>query len=110
LNVPLIRSIIQSESIDRPGHFFGIIGPATFSAAQNLTDELEKYNNILFVGEPTGPNGNHYGDAEDRLAQQRNHRSCCDLLLARLASDGQPCRDTSSNSCAFDLCVLSPKD
>ena len=28
----LIRSIIQSERIDRPGHLFGIIGPATFSA------------------------------------------------------------------------------
>ena len=63
LNVPLIRSIIQSESIDRPGHLFGIIGPATFSAAQNLTDQLEKYTNILFVGEPTGSKGNHYGDS-----------------------------------------------
>lgn len=63
LIVPLIRSIIQSESIDRPGHFFGIIGPATFSAAQNLTDALEKYTNILFVGEPTGSKGNAYGDS-----------------------------------------------
>jgi hypothetical protein len=63
LNVALIRSIIQSETIDRHGHLFGIIGPATFSAAQNLTDELEKYTNILFVGEPTGCKGNHYGDS-----------------------------------------------
>ena len=59
----LIRSIIQSESIDRPGHLFGIIGPATFSAAQNLTDALEEYTNILFVGEPTGSRGNAYGDS-----------------------------------------------
>ena len=63
LIVPLIRAIIQSESIDRPGHLFGIIGPATFSAAQNLTDALEKYTNILFVGEPTGSKGNAYGDS-----------------------------------------------
>lgn len=63
LIVPLIRSVIQSESIDRSGHLFGIIGPATFSAAQNLTDELEKYTNILFVGEPTGSKGNAYGDS-----------------------------------------------
>jgi hypothetical protein len=63
LIVPLIRSIIQSESIDRPGHLFGIIGPATFSAAQNLTDALERYTNILFVGEPTGSKGNAYGDS-----------------------------------------------
>jgi hypothetical protein len=59
----LIRSIIQSEKIDRLGHLFGIIGPATFSAAQNLTDALEKYTNILFVGEPTGSRGNAYGDS-----------------------------------------------
>jgi hypothetical protein len=63
LIVPLIRSIIQSESIDRSGHLFGIIGPATFSAAQNLTDDLEKYTNISFVGEPTGSEGNAYGDS-----------------------------------------------
>ena len=63
LIVPLIRSIIQSESIDHPGHLFGLIGPATFSAAQNLTDDLEKYTKILFVGEPTGSKGNAYGDS-----------------------------------------------
>ena len=63
LIVPLIRSIIQSETIDRNGHLFGIIGPATFSAAQNLTDALEKYTNILFVGEPTGSKGNTFGDS-----------------------------------------------
>lgn len=63
LIVPLVRSIIQSESIDRHGHLFGIIGSATFSAAQNLTDDLEKYTNILFVGEPSGSKGNAYGDS-----------------------------------------------
>jgi len=63
LIVPLIRCIIQSQSIDRPGHLFGIIGPATFSAAQMLTDALEKYTNITFVGEPTGSKGNTYGDS-----------------------------------------------
>ena len=63
LIVPLIRSTIQSESIDRPGHLFGIIGPATFSAAQMLTDALERYTNIIFVGEPTGSKGNTYGDS-----------------------------------------------
>jgi hypothetical protein len=63
LIVPFIRSIIQSERIDRSGHLFGIIGPATFSAAQMLTDALEKYTNIIFVGEPTGSEGNTYGDS-----------------------------------------------
>ena len=63
LIVPLIRVIIQSESIDRRGHLFGIIGPATFSAAQNLTDALEKYTTIVFVGESTGSKGNTFGDS-----------------------------------------------
>jgi len=63
LNIALVRSIIQSESIDRPGHLFGIIGPATFSAAQMLTDALERYTNITFVGEPSGSKGNAYGDS-----------------------------------------------
>jgi hypothetical protein len=63
LIIPLVRCIIQSQSIDRPGRLFGIIGPATFSAAQMLTDALEKYTNITFVGEPTGSKGNTYGDS-----------------------------------------------
>jgi hypothetical protein len=63
LIIPLVRCIIQSQSIDRPGHLFGMIGPATFSAAQMLTDAMEKYTNITFVGEPTGSKGNTYGDS-----------------------------------------------
>lgn len=63
LIVPLIRAIIQSQEIDREGHLFGIIGPATFSAAQMLTDALERYTNITFVGEATGSKGNTYGDS-----------------------------------------------
>ncbi len=63
LILPFVRSIIQSESIDRPGHLFGIIGPATFSAAQMLADALERYTNIIFVGEPSGSKGNTYGDS-----------------------------------------------
>lgn len=63
LIVPFVRAIIESESIDLPGHLYGIIGPATFSAAQMLTDALERYTNITFVGEPTGSKGNTYGDS-----------------------------------------------
>jgi peptidase S41-like protein len=63
LIIPFIRAVIQSETIDRPGHLFGIIGPATFSAAQMLADALEKYTNIIFVGEPSGSKGNVYGDS-----------------------------------------------
>jgi hypothetical protein len=63
LIVPVIRALIQSESIDRKGRLFAITGPATFSAAQMLADALEKYTNVTFVGEPTGSRGNSYGDS-----------------------------------------------
>jgi hypothetical protein len=60
---PVVRAIIQSEGIDRKGHFFAVIGPATFSAAQMLVDALEKYTNVTFIGEPSGSKGNAYGDS-----------------------------------------------
>ncbi|MBI5442735.1 MAG: hypothetical protein HY900_16170, partial [Deltaproteobacteria bacterium] len=63
LVVPFIRAIVQSERIDCTGRLFAIIGPATFSAAQMLADDLEKYTNVTFVGEPTGSKGNAYGDS-----------------------------------------------
>jgi hypothetical protein len=63
LITPLIRAIVQSESVDRAGHLFAIIGPATFSAAQMLADALEKYTKVIFVGEPSGSKGNAYGDS-----------------------------------------------
>lgn len=63
LNVPLVRALIQSVAVDRKDHLFAIIGPATFSAAQMLADELEKYTNVTFVGEPSGSKGNAYGDS-----------------------------------------------
>ncbi len=61
LNRPLLLGIIKSK-IDQRGKFFTIIGRRTFSAAQNLINELEKYTNAIFVGEPTGENVNFYGD------------------------------------------------
>ena len=62
LNKPVITGIIQSRKINRYGHLFVIIGPATFSAAQNLANELEKYTEALFVGSPTGETVNYWGD------------------------------------------------
>jgi tetratricopeptide (TPR) repeat protein len=62
LNKPLIVGLIKSK-IDERGKLFTIISRHTFSAAQNLVNELEKYTNTIFVGEPTGENVNFYGDA-----------------------------------------------
>ena len=62
LNKPLILGLIKSK-MDERGRLFTIISRHTFSAAQNLVNELEKYTNTTFVGEPTGENVNFYGDA-----------------------------------------------
>ncbi|HMC23047.1 MAG TPA: hypothetical protein VKL19_14440, partial [Thermoanaerobaculia bacterium] len=62
-NAALLRAIIQSRRIDQPGRFFCIIGRGTFSAAQFLIDNLERYTNVTFVGEPSGSKGNAFGDS-----------------------------------------------
>lgn len=64
LNKPIITSIIASRKINQKGKFFCIIGRKTFSAAQNLTNELEKYTEVTFVGEPTAENVNFFGDTK----------------------------------------------
>ncbi|MGI8640477.1 MAG: tetratricopeptide repeat protein [Pyrinomonadaceae bacterium] len=63
LNKPLLLGIIKSNKIDQRGKLFTIIGRRTFSAAQNLVNDLENYTNTLFVGEPTAGSPNFYGDA-----------------------------------------------
>jgi tetratricopeptide (TPR) repeat protein len=61
-NKPIITGIIESKKINKPGKLFVIIGRRTFSACQNLVNELSNYTNALFVGEPTAENINFYGD------------------------------------------------
>ncbi len=59
----IVRSLIRMKNIDQRGKLFVIIGRQTFSAAQNLTNEIETYTNAVFVGEPTASHVNMYGDA-----------------------------------------------
>lgn len=67
LNKPMITSIIRSAKINQKGKFFCIIGRRTFSAAQNLVNELEKYTEVTFIGEPTSENVNFYGDTRTEI-------------------------------------------
>ncbi|MGH7492120.1 MAG: tetratricopeptide repeat protein [bacterium] len=62
LNRPVIVGLIQAKKINQSGRLFTIIGRRTFSAAQNLVNEIEKYTETIFVGEPTSENVNFYGD------------------------------------------------
>jgi tetratricopeptide (TPR) repeat protein len=64
LNKSVITGIIGQRKINQFGNLFVMIGPKTFSAAQNLTNELEKYTEAIFIGEPTGENVNYWGDVK----------------------------------------------
>lgn len=61
-NKPIVTGIIETKKINQVGKFFVVIGGQTFSACQNLVNELDNYTNAIFVGEPTGENINFYGD------------------------------------------------
>ncbi len=61
-NRQIFLPIIKSR-YDTAGRFYVITGRRTWSAAQMLVTEMEKYTNAIFVGEPTASHGNHYGDS-----------------------------------------------
>lgn len=61
-NKPVITGILENKKINQPGKLFAIIGRRTFSACQNMVNELSNYTNAIFVGEPTAENINFYGD------------------------------------------------
>ncbi len=60
-NKPIVQGLLKSK-INQPGKFLVIIGRRTFSACQNLVNELDNYTEAIFVGEPTSENINFYGD------------------------------------------------
>ncbi|MEE9374172.1 MAG: hypothetical protein V3V00_14055 [Saprospiraceae bacterium] len=62
-NLGLIKGLMARPKINKKGHFFYIIGRNTFSACQNLTNEIGRYTEAIIVGEPTAENVNFYGDA-----------------------------------------------
>ncbi len=62
LNKDVIKGIIKSEKINKIGKLFVITGKRTFSACQNLVNEMDNYTNVIFVGEPTAENVNFWGD------------------------------------------------
>lgn len=61
-NKDVITRIIESEKINKVGSLFVVLGRRTFSACQNLVNEMDNYTNAIFIGEPSGENVNFYGD------------------------------------------------
>ncbi len=72
LNGPVMRGLIATPSLDRPGRFFVVIGRDTYSAAMNLAVLLERHTHAIFVGTPTGAMPNHFGDT--RIIELPNSR------------------------------------
>jgi hypothetical protein len=60
---PLRRGLARLPC-NQPGGLYVLIGPQTFSAAQNFASRLERETAVRFVGGPTGGSPNHYGDAK----------------------------------------------
>ena len=58
-----LRKHLERSRFNRPGGLYVLIGPHTFSAAQNLTSRIERETWAMFVGEPSGGAPNHEGDA-----------------------------------------------
>jgi tetratricopeptide (TPR) repeat protein len=63
LVLPLVHALVRNDEVNRPGHLFVIIGPHTFSAAQNTASLLELHTHATFVGEPTGSRPNFVGES-----------------------------------------------
>lgn len=62
-NIHLIKGLMARPKINKKGHFFYIIGRNTFSACQNLTNDIGTFTEAIMVGEPTAENVNFYGDS-----------------------------------------------
>jgi len=62
LNRYILLPLIKSR-YDVPGRLYVLTGRRTWSAAQMLVTELQKYSTAVFVGEPAASRGNHYGDS-----------------------------------------------
>jgi hypothetical protein len=61
LGEPLRHELARSR-FNRLGGLYVLIGPRTFSAAQNFANRLERETMAIFVGEPSGSAPNHVGD------------------------------------------------
>ena len=61
---PLVRGLIRRPFIDNPGRLFLVTGRTTYSAAQHLTTQIERYTEATLVGEPTSGKPNHDGSGD----------------------------------------------
>jgi tetratricopeptide (TPR) repeat protein len=99
---PIITGIIQLKKINQKGKFFCIIGRRTFSACQNLVNELERYTEVIFVGEPTSENVNFYGDTRAETLPNSKVQVFCSWLWWQ-NSDPRDFRKFTAPQLAVDM-------
>ena len=98
---PLLISLIRSKFNHRGG-LYVLIGPITFSAAQNFVNRLELYADPIFVGQPTSNNVNFFGDpVETELPN-----SHLDVEMAHLWWQDEDPRD--KRTATFPEIAISP--
>ncbi|WP_425410637.1 hypothetical protein [Hyphococcus sp.] len=62
-NRTLVTGLLRSDHLTDFGNLRVLIGPRTFSAAQFVVNELERFAQPIFIGLPTGAHPSHYGDS-----------------------------------------------
>jgi hypothetical protein len=78
-SLAIVNLILKHKQLNTIGSLFTLIGRKTFSAAQYLTNDLSKWTNTIFVGEPSGASPNSYGDAVKKRLSNSN-------LIVRISS------------------------
>jgi tetratricopeptide (TPR) repeat protein len=80
LEMPLLHRLIGSK-VNQRGALFVIIGRATYSAAQNFANLLDRHSEAIFVGEPTGSGPTFIGETlEFTLPYSKTVANVSDLL------------------------------
>jgi hypothetical protein len=62
LNDDLVRALVHFRQSREDARLLVLIGRTTFSAAMNLTTDLERWTDPIFIGEPTGSRPNVVGE------------------------------------------------
>ncbi len=62
-SISVVNLLLKNPHLNEPGRFYTLIGRKTFSAAQHLVNDLRRWTDVIFVGEPTGSSPSSFGDA-----------------------------------------------
>ena len=65
-SLPIANLLVKNPQLNQFGKFYTLMGRKTFSAAQYLVNDLSKWTDVIFVGEPTGATPSHYGDSKKK--------------------------------------------